>query len=79
MLTASSVWEQQTTDPDTVTSPSKFKLDKLSQVLVPKHLGLIAENMEEWGGIVADELGLSHADVVDINHECSGKGSKVRW
>ena len=83
MWTASLVQEQQSTD--AVTSPSKFKLDKLNQVLdfancgVPKHLGLIAESMDEWGGIVADELGLSRADVNNINHKCFDKGSKVRW
>ena len=59
--------------------------DKLSRPLdfdsagVPKHLGQIAEYMGEWEGRVADELGLSRADVADINLECIGKGSKARW
>ena len=59
--------------------------DKLSQVLdfesgaVPKHLGQIADSMGEWGGRVLDELGLSDADVADINLKCSGEGSKARW
>ena len=59
--------------------------DKLSRALdfdsagVPKHLGQIADSMGEWEGRVADELGLSDADVADINLKCSGEGSKARW
>ena len=36
---------------------------------VSKHLGQIAESMHEWKGRVADELGLSQADVAAI--KCS--------
>lgn len=48
---------------------------KLSQVLdsesggVPKHLGQIAESMYEWEGRVADELGLTTADVAKIKEK----------
>ena len=31
-----------------------------------KHLGQIAESMYEWEGLVADQLGLSLADVNEI-------------
>ena len=33
---------------------------------VPKHLGQIAESMAEWEGRIADELGLTEADVASI-------------
>ena len=33
---------------------------------VPKHLGLIAESMDEWEGRIAEELGLTPADVAHI-------------
>ena len=33
---------------------------------VPKHLGQIADSMYEWEGPVADELGLTQADVANI-------------
>ena len=33
---------------------------------VPKHLGQIADSMYEWEGPVADELGLTRADVAEI-------------
>ena len=33
---------------------------------VPKHLGLIAESMYEWEGGIAEELGLTPADVAHI-------------
>ena len=54
-------------------------MHKLSQVLDPKHRGQIADSMGEWEGRVADELGLSDADVADIKLKCSGEGSKARW
>ena len=59
--------------------------DKLSQALdfesgdIQKHLGQIADSMGEWEGRVLDELGLSEADVADINLKCCGQGSKARW
>lgn len=46
------------------------KLDDLLDSLndgVPKHLGQIADSMYEWEGSVADELGLTRADVAEIN------------
>ena len=55
-----------------------FEMDSeelLDQVLdsmnggASRHLGQIAELMYEWEGRVADELGLSQADVADI--KCS--------
>ena len=33
---------------------------------VPKHLGRIADSMEEWEGRIAEELGLTKADVANI-------------
>ena len=45
---------------------------KLNQVLdsmnsgVSKHLGQIADSMYEWEGKLADELGLTRADVATI-------------
>ena len=33
---------------------------------VPKHLGQIADSMSEWEGRIADELGLTKADVNHI-------------
>ena len=38
----------------------------LDQMLDTKHLGQIAESMYEWEGLVADQLGLSLADVNNI-------------
>lgn len=32
-----------------------------------KHLGLIADSMYEWEGAIAEELGLTTADVAAIN------------
>ena len=34
---------------------------------VSKHLGKIADSMSEWEGRIADELGLTSADVATIN------------
>ena len=34
---------------------------------VSKHLGQIANSMDEWEGLVAEELGLSVADISAIN------------
>ena len=34
---------------------------------VPKHLGQIADTMDEWEGSVAENLGLNLADVAGIN------------
>ena len=36
---------------------------------VPKHLGKIASSVYEWEGRVADELGLTDAEVADIKQE----------
>ena len=36
---------------------------------VPKHLGQIADSMHEWEGAVAEELGLTMADVEEIKTE----------
>ena len=44
----------------------------------PKHLGQIADVMCEWEGRVADELGLTDADVADIKEKCTGKGLKLQ-
>ena len=33
---------------------------------VPKHLGQIADSMYEWEGLIAEELGLTLADVTEI-------------
>ena len=63
----------------------ELALDKLSQPLdfetpgVPKHLGLIAEYLGEWDGRIADEMGLTTADVANIDKKCSGGGTKVQW
>ena len=55
---------------------------------VPKHLGIIAESMYEWEGRIAEELGLTAADVAHINtkHPSSLKlqtydnvASKIRY
>lgn len=34
--------------------------------VIPQHLGTIAESMIDWGGVIADHLGLSEADRSDI-------------
>ena len=36
---------------------------------VPKHLGEIAESIAEWEGKIAEELGLTEADVADIKYK----------
>ena len=33
---------------------------------VSKHLGQVAESMDEWEGSVAEQLGLTPADVAEI-------------
>ena len=38
---------------------------------VPRHLGQIADSMNEWEGSVADQLGLVPADVAAIKMENS--------
>ena len=38
---------------------------------VPRHLGQIADSMNEWEGSVADQLGLVPADVAAIKIENS--------
>jgi hypothetical protein len=49
-----------------------YNRQKLDQVLdfenegVPKHLGQIADNMHEWEGPIAEQLGLTKADVAAI-------------
>ena len=54
-------------------------MQKLNQVLdfendgVPKHLGQIADAMHEWEGPIAEQLGLTKADVAAINTEHPGK------
>ena len=40
---------------------------------VSKHLGKIAESMYEWEGSVAEQLGLTPADISDIKVEYPGK------
>ena len=40
---------------------------------VPKHLGRIADTMDEWEGSVAESLRLSPADVAEINAKHPGK------
>ena len=42
---------------------------------VPKHLGQIADSMYEWEGSIAEELGLTLADVAEIKkkHACEIK------
>ena len=59
-----------------VREPKKKMLD---QVLdcdgggVSKHLGQIADSMNEWEGPVAEELGLSPADITAIKIENPSK------
>ena len=36
---------------------------------VLKHLGQIADSMDEWEGAVAESLGLRPADVAEIKHK----------
>ena len=48
-----------------ICSPSGLPEDDPS-ILQPKHLGQIANSMHEWEGRVADELGLTRADVARI-------------
>ena len=40
---------------------------------VSKHLGLIADSMYEWEGPVAEQLGLTAADIATIKTEYPGK------
>ena len=40
---------------------------------VSKHLGQIAESMYEWEGPVAEQLGLTPADIAAIKAEHPGK------
>ena len=40
---------------------------------VSKHLGQIAESMYEWEGSVAEQLGLTPADIAAIKAEHPGK------
>ena len=40
---------------------------------VSKHLGQIADSMDEWEGPVAEELGLSAADITAIKTENPSK------
>ena len=40
---------------------------------VPKHLGQIADTMYEWEGPVAEQLGLTPADVAAIKIEYPGE------
>ena len=40
---------------------------------VSKHLGQIAESMYEWEGPVAEQLGLTPADIAAIKKEHPGK------
>ena len=40
---------------------------------ISRHLGLIADSMYEWEGPVADELGLTPADVATIKAKYSGR------
>ena len=40
---------------------------------VPKHLGQIADSMAEWEGKIAEELGLTEADVADIKTRCPSR------
>ena len=45
----------------------------LDQVLLPKHLGLIADVMREWEGRIADELMLTEAEVENIKEKHRNK------
>jgi hypothetical protein len=40
---------------------------------VPLHLGQIADKMYEWEGAIAEQLGLTLADVEDIKKEYPNK------
>ena len=40
---------------------------------VPLHIGQIADAMHEWEGQLAEELGLTDADVAEIKTECPKK------
>ena len=57
----------------------RFDRQMLDKVLdfendrVSKHLGQIAESMYEWEGSVAEQLGLTPADIAAIKAEHPGK------
>ena len=55
---------------DDLDKPIDYKHEQRGQ-LIPKDLGRIADGMKEWKGAVADALGLTDADVANIegNHQ----------
>ena len=44
-----------------------------------KHLDMIADFMEEWDGAVADNLGLTEADRIDIRQKYANKPDMQRY
>lgn len=44
-----------------------------------KHLDMIAEFMKEWDGAVADNLGLTEADRIDIQQKYANKPDMQRY
>ena len=53
----------------TMSSDSEISLSRVidsGNYGVPKHLGRIADSMDEWEGPVAEELNLTKADVAKI-------------
>ena len=62
-----------------MTALNIYSEQKLDQVLdfendgVPKHLGQIADTMHEWEGPIAEQLGLTRADVAAIKTKYPGE------
>ena len=56
-----------------------YNRQKLNQVLdcenggVSKHLGQIADTMYEWEGSIAEQLGLTRADIAAIKEKHAGE------
>ena len=47
--------------------------------VVPQHLGIIAESMIDWEGVIADLLGLTEADRSDIKESNLNKPKLQRY
>ena len=50
---------------DDLDRPIDYKHEQQGQ-LIPKDLGRIADGIKEWKGVVAETLGLTDADVANI-------------